>query len=64
MLWKLANALVAANECLKSLGLKSLVQTPNVFVVASRTGSLSPQLTAATSLSAPKFGIYILLCTS
>ena len=41
VLWKPANALVAANECLKSLGLKYLVQTPNVFVVASRTGSLS-----------------------
>ena len=41
VLLKPANALVAANECLKSLGLKYLVQTPNVFVVASRTGSLS-----------------------
>ena len=35
VLWKPANALVAANECLKSLGLKYLVQTHNVFVVAN-----------------------------
>ena len=41
VLWKPANALVAANECLKSLGLKFLVQTRNVFVVASLKGSLS-----------------------
>ena len=41
VLWKPANALVAANKCLKSLGLKYLVQTPHVFVVASRTGPLS-----------------------
>ena len=39
--WKPANALVAANKCLKLLGLKYLVQTPNVFAVASPTGSLS-----------------------
>ena len=41
VLWKPANALVAANECLKSLGLKYLVQTRNVFVVASLKGSRS-----------------------
>ena len=40
VLWKPANALVAANECVKSLGLKYLVQTRNVFVVASLKGSL------------------------
>ena len=39
--WKPANALAAANECLKSLGLKYLVQTGNVFVVVSLKGSLS-----------------------
>ena len=41
VLWKPANALVAANECLKSLGLKYLVQTRNVFVVACLKGFLS-----------------------
>ena len=41
VLWKAANALAAANECLKSLGLKSLAQTRNVFVVGSLKGSLS-----------------------
>ena len=33
VLWKQANALAVANECLKSLGLKYLVQTHNVFAV-------------------------------
>ena len=41
VLWKPANALAAANESSKSLGLKYFVQTPNVFVVASLMGSLS-----------------------
>ena len=41
VLWKQANALVAANECLKSLGLKYLVKTLNVFVVANLKGSQS-----------------------
>ena len=37
VLLKPADALVAANECLKSLGLKYLVQTRNVFVVAKQS---------------------------
>ena len=37
-----AGALVAANECLKSLGLKYLVQTPNVFVVGLDSRIPSP----------------------
>ena len=64
VLWKPADALAAANECLKSLGLKYLVQTGNVFVVESLNEGfplqVSPQLTAATSRSTPKFGI---MCT-
>ena len=69
VLWKPADALAAANECLQSLGLKYLLQTGNVFVVESLNEGfplqVSPQLTAATSRSTPKFGImctYILLC--
>ena len=34
VLWKLANALVAANECSKLLGSKYFVQSPDIFVVA------------------------------
>ena len=42
VLWKLANALVADNECSKSLGSKYFVQTPDVFVVAILVRVLSP----------------------
>ena len=41
VLWKLANAFVAANECSKSLGLKYFVPTPMFHCCNSCTFSLS-----------------------
>ena len=47
VLWKLANALVAANECSQSLGSNYFVQTPDVFVVAVLIRILSPSQSKA-----------------
>ena len=47
VLWKQANALVAANECSKSLGSKYFMQTPDVFVVAILVRVLSPSQSSA-----------------